>query len=134
MKDPPKYQKWQGSKVKVSTVLTITPHLDILSTQTKGYRSLVKVNVTYQECLKSDPRPAPWLPWTSLRDITMKLMGHTRTSNTRHTLNLRCRSQLLCPKTLDYSSIVPGKKSIQKNIISTNCTLTASGPARLPGF
>lgn len=41
--------------------------------------------MTHQECLKSDPGPAPWLPWTGLGDITNETNGtHTHVKHPEH--------------------------------------------------
>lgn len=74
-----------GVKGQGQYSLTITLHLDILSTQTNGYRSLVKVNVTCQECLKSAPGPAPWLPWAGHGGITNETNGtHSHVKHPGH--------------------------------------------------
>lgn len=61
----------------------------------------------------------------------MKLMGHTRMSNTRNTLNLKVQSQPLCPKTQDYSLIVPGKNPLRKIELLTTALLQLQAQ---PGF
>lgn len=63
----------------------------------------------------------------------MKLMGDTRTSNTRNTLNLKVPESAALSQDSGLQFDRARKKSIKKNRTSTNGTLTASGPARLPG-